>query len=302
MNLLIRTYKNKSANSNFKFKGNSKNDKSNIIKDSLKYNKYTNCTINIKNNRREKLYKNKKIKGMPIIFFIVLLLNLLTLSLFTKIDSRKKLSVNSYIIVKIKKSGIFKAFHYFTVYWESRPPNEVYINGEQVDVKYEYTFNRNDNSIKLVWNQILGTAYNMFLDCYDISEIDLSNFDSSEITTMYGMFENCKSLAAINFQNFDTSKVTTMQYMFDDCKSLTSINLSNFNTKNVVDFDSMFGGCETLSSLDLSNFDTSNAKVLSSMFMFYSNLRSLDLSNFNTERVAVMRKELINLILLMFLI
>ena len=47
MNLLIRiirTYTNKSANSIFKFKGNSKNDKSNIIKDSLKYNKYTNCT------------------------------------------------------------------------------------------------------------------------------------------------------------------------------------------------------------------------------------------------------------------
>ena len=65
MNLLIRiirTYTNKSANSNFKFKGNSKNDKSNIIKDSLKYNKYTNCTISIKNNRREKLYKNKKLK------------------------------------------------------------------------------------------------------------------------------------------------------------------------------------------------------------------------------------------------
>ena len=47
------------------------------------------------------------------------------------------------------------------------------------------------------------------------------------------MFSACKSLTSINLSNFNTQNVTNMSYMFSECKSLTSINLSNFNTQNV---------------------------------------------------------------------
>ena len=49
------------------------------------------------------------------------------------------------------------------------------------------------------------------------------------------MFYECKSLTNINLSNFNTQNVTNMNNMFEGCGSFTSINLSNFNTHNVTD-------------------------------------------------------------------
>ena len=59
---------------------------------------------------------------------------------------------------------------------------------------------------------------------------------------MYGMFCNCSSLNSLNLSNFNTNNVTNMYCMFCDCSSLTSLNLSNFNTNNVTDISWMFSG------------------------------------------------------------
>ena len=45
----------------------------------------------------------------------------------------------------------------------------------------------------------------------------------------------CSSLTSLNLSNFNTNNVTNMSYMFNKCSSLTSLNLSNFNTNNVYD-------------------------------------------------------------------
>ena len=56
------------------------------------------------------------------------------------------------------------------------------------------------------------------------------------------MFSGCSSLTNINLSNFNTNNVTSISYMFSNCSSLTSLNLSNFNTNNVTDMNSMFLG------------------------------------------------------------
>ena len=43
------------------------------------------------------------------------------------------------------------------------------------------------------------------------------------------MFYYCSSLILLNLSNFDTSQVTDMEDMFSHCSSLISLNLSNFN-------------------------------------------------------------------------
>ena len=60
---------------------------------------------------------------------------------------------------------------------------------------------------------------------------------------MRGMFSGCKSLKEINLSNFNTNNVTNMSYMFWECSSLKEINLSNFNTDNVTNMSNMFNGC-----------------------------------------------------------
>ena len=48
---------------------------------------------------------------------------------------------------------------------------------------------------------------------------------------MSQMFEGCISLKDLNLSNFNTKNVTNMAGMFRECKSLINLNLSHFDTK-----------------------------------------------------------------------
>ena len=48
------------------------------------------------------------------------------------------------------------------------------------------------------------------------------------------MFFACDSITSLDLSNFDTQNVTNMKYMFSGCISLSSLDLSNFNTQNVI--------------------------------------------------------------------
>ena len=54
------------------------------------------------------------------------------------------------------------------------------------------------------------------------------------------MFYECDKLLSIDLSNFNTNNVTNMEYMFCRCSSLTSLNLSNFNTNNVEEMWDIF--------------------------------------------------------------
>ena len=122
----------------------------------------------------------------------------------------------------------------------------------------------------------------------NIESLDLSNLDTSYMTSMSFMFYNSSGLKEINLSSFDTSNVTDMKQMFRGCTNLTSLDLSSFNTSSVTDVMQMFRGCTNLTSLDVSSFETSNVTNMAGMFYGCSSLTSLDLSNFNTAKVTSM--------------
>ena len=122
----------------------------------------------------------------------------------------------------------------------------------------------------------------------NILEIDLSNFDTSEVTNMSNMFYGMSNLTTLNVSHFDTSKVTDMSLMFHGMRDLSALNLSSFNTSQVTDMRNMFYGMSNLTTLDLSNFDTSKVTNMGNMFSSMTNLTSLNLSSFNTSKVTDM--------------
>mgnify|MGYP004466599937 CR=1 FL=1 len=130
--------------------------------------------------------------------------------------------------------------------------------------------------------------YGMFGACSSLISLDLSNFNTSQVTNMYGMFSDCSSLTSLDLSGFNTSNVTNMNVMFVNCSSLTSLDLNSFNTSKVTDMYEMFRGCSSLTSLDLSSFNTSNVTNMGDMFVNCSSLTSLDLSGFNTSKVTDM--------------
>ena len=126
-------------------------------------------------------------------------------------------------------------------------------------------------------------------DCYNLfgwfyaTEIDLSNADTSGVTSMRSMFYECRKLKTVKFGAINTSNVTNMGGMFNYCNSLESVDLSSFNTSNVTDMSWMFNGCRKLTSLDVTVLNTSKVKDMSSMFSDCSGLATIDLSKFDTS-------------------
>ena len=76
-----------------------------------------------------------------------------------------------------------------------------------------------------------------------LKELNLSNFNTNNVTNMRGMFCECSSLKELNLSNFITNNVTDMSFLFYKCSSLKELNLSNFNTNNVTNMADMFNGC-----------------------------------------------------------
>lgn len=93
-------------------------------------------------------------------------------------------------------------------------------------------------------------------ECYNTEILDISDWDTSNVTTMKMMFYGCKNLKYIKFsETFDTSKVKTMRGMFEYCHSLVNLDLQSFDTQKVKNIDYMFCGCNNLQELDISHFN-----------------------------------------------
>ena len=214
----------------------------------------------------------------------ILFLNLFFLS---KLNNGLNMINHNFSSIKLKilGKGAKNIFHNTTSqFQEMYYPNEVFINDiRQNVVNHSYYFNENDNFIELRWNNNINNTGYMFFECSDIIEIDLSNFDTSQVTDMSCMFDGFLSLTSLNLNNFDTSRVIDMASMFRSCTSLTQIDVTYFNTKNVKFMSCMFDFCLSLTSLNISNFDTSQVIDINGMFSDCSSLTSLDISNFNAS-------------------
>ena len=251
-----------------------------------------------KNDLQRGLFELNKRLRLTIFYYILLNLLIPILS-FEKVRGII-VSKYSFIILKIKNSGKIYLFDKDRMvgYFEfgrscSCPghplPNEIHINGiSQDEIKTSYNLTQTENEVKLIWYTKLRHTACLFSHCSKINEIDLSNFDSSEITTVSGMFRDCTSLTSVNFNNFDVSKVKDMSYMFYKCYRLNNIDLSKFDTSQVTRMDCMFRDCNVLSYLNLSNFYTPKVEDMSNMFYECRGLKYLDLLNFDTSLVTDM--------------
>ena len=129
-----------------------------------------------------------------------------------KNTQRKLNSLYSYITLKINSTGNISIYSVLSKYYCTNltppPPDEVLINDiNQSEIKPYYYFNKSQNNIKLVWKKNIKQAACLFYYCTEITEMNFSHFDTSEITYMVSMFENCTSLYSLDLSNFNTSKV-----------------------------------------------------------------------------------------------
>ena len=154
---------------------------------------------------------------------------------------------------------------------------------------YQYTVNETESNGIYTVELFSDTD---FTSCSFNGKTQLLTVDylkvTDKVTSIYGMFYNCTKLTQLDVSNWDTSNVTVMNHVFNNCSKLIRLDVSNFNTSKVINMYSMFNSCKLLTQLDVSNFDTTNVTNMSYMFAYCSQLIQLDVSNFNTSKITNM--------------
>ena len=164
--------------------------------------------------------------------------------------------------------------------------------------------------------QLNEDSQNMFQNFWALTELDLSSFDTSNVTNMWWMFSNCDKIEELNLSwwdfrnaisdwlimklfsseyyrykvknlNLTNAKFTwSMNSAFMHMESLEEINLDWVDTKWVTNMSQMFMFDNKITTLDLSDFDTSNVTNMQYMFYDCDWLTQLDLSDFDTSNVT----------------
>ena len=114
------------------------------------------------------------------------------------------------------------------------------------------------------------TTYAWFFDMNYLQSITgMEYLNTSEVTNMMGMFLNCINLTSLDLSHFNTSKVTDMEMMFGACWGLASLDLSSFNTSRVTYMTKMFTNCYNLNYIRVGS-GWSTAAVTNSTDMFFN--------------------------------
>ena len=142
----------------------------------------------------------------------------------------------------------------------------------------------------------MSSVTSLFLafDNSGLKQINVSNWDTSNVTNMSNTFSHCELLASVDVSKWNTSKVTNMEGMFVDCNLLASVDVNKWNTSKVTDMASMFSSCGTLRSIDVSKWNTSNVTDISGMFFGCGSLHSVDITGWDTSKVTSMDRMFFN--------
>ena len=239
------------------FNKNRKNTNCSFIKSLIKNNLNNKNEANNNQNRNSKItsfniknylfhFMKDKINTFRVKKSFIIIINFIIIFciLLQKVNADTniaRLLYNSNLItIKIKQSGNHK------IYYKggnaeicsgvSYSPNSITINSDEPisdPVSDEYYFEHEDNTIILSWEDQITSCGCLFLDCYNITEVDLSQFDISNIENFSAMFAQCYSLTSIIFPNQKASNAKYLSWMFNGCILLNSIDLSIFDTSNL---------------------------------------------------------------------
>lgn len=143
------------------------------------------------------------------------------------------------------------------------------------------------------WNiKNMFTCYSMFENCYELENIiGIENWKiPSKLKDVKFLFCNCKSLKNINLSNWDVSNIEKFNSMFKNCISLELVDLNNWDTKNNKDMSFMFCNCKNLKNvIGFNKFDMKLCSNTEYMFNDCVNLETLgDVSNLNMSNILIL--------------
>ena len=168
-------------------------------------------------------------------------------------------------------------------------PAEVLLNDIKVNLSGRKILNEYDNirfinNVTLRWNRTFANCSYMFYNLTNITNVDLTKFNFSKVTSTVMLFAHCKNLQTIIFpDNINITTIQNMNSMFYNCINLKSLDLSSFRTTSLGNINSLFSGCNSLTFLDLSNWDFKNVQFSKNIFNSLTFLKHFKLYKVNTH-------------------
>ena len=141
------------------------------------------------------------------------------------------------------------------------------------------------------WDTSNVTNMSLMFDSSGAEKLNISNLNTKNVRSMNGMFSNLSTsgFKDLDLSKWDTSNVTDISRMFTLNYSTEKINVSNWNTSKITTMQDAFSGAHNLKEIKgIENWNTSNVKTIHNMFAYSENLKSLNLSKWNTSNVEDM--------------
>lgn len=173
--------------------------------------------------------------------------------------------------------------------------------------------NENSNSLFINFINLTNVNFNynfdtsnttnmefMFYNCISLTNVDLSSFDVSQVTSLAALFsmwdyQNDSQLTTINLEGWDTRQVTSLRDMFAYNPNLTTIiGIEDLNTENITNMHGVFFANRSLTSLDLSKWQTEKVTTMNGIVCDCQNLAELNLCSFNTKNATDMTRMFTN--------
>ena len=191
-------------------------------------------------------------------------------------------SLNQYIIEKIL---INKSSKFNKIKVESK---------DQLQSIIQKRYHSNNSFIDLTDIDIseLDDLLGVFFKLYNMEYVDISGWDTSNVTTMADMFYYCTKLKKIiGIENLDVSKLRCTNSMFYGCENLVELDLTNWNPISLQIAWSMFDDCSNLKIIkNIENWQLPN--IMDVSYMFHNCVKlDVDLSNWDLTNIKASLKE-----------
>lgn len=105
--------------------------------------------------------------------------------------------------------------------------NAPWFSNNWLDINKVISMNKLDSETTVVvCDGSVTDTTEMFSNCYELTTLDLSNFDTSNVKYMEDMFYNCTRLTTIKGV-IDMKSCTDYSLMFENCPKLSGVKIKN---------------------------------------------------------------------------
>lgn len=162
-------------------------------------------------------------------------------------------------------------------------------DGKLVDVGALCLSCHNLQAVTTGWTmRNVTAAWNMFNDCFNLTQIDAQNWRFGQAGNLSLMFNGCSGLKTLDVSRWNVGSVSNLYHTFGDCAGLKTLDVSTWDTGSLTDARGLFYHCSGLKTLDVSGWNTGKVTSFENIFAYCTSLTKLDVSGWNTGKATSM--------------